>query len=356
MKRNSILKIQASLTDDAYLFNKSTNIQYLTEVANLEGELLITKNDVIFFTDFRYYEEACNELSIEVVDFIGKKLECINRYLKKLNIKKLYFEKDVSYIQAISNKKFFESKGIDYEMASNLIEKLREVKDDKEINLIRNSADINNRIFLDVLEEIKVGVTELELKNFLENRIRELGGDGSSFDLIVIFDKKSSKPHGFSGSISLKNDVPILIDIGVKYKGYASDMTRTIFFGNPDKEFLEIYELVKEVQRKALELVKPGARVKDIDKSVKDYLALKGFNLGHSTGHGVGLEIHEAPFININNDDILKENMVITIEPGIYIQNKFGIRIEDLLVVTKDGYEILSNIDKELIIIARGEY
>lgn len=356
MKKNSILKIQASLTDDAYLFAKDTNIHYLTEVANLEGNLLITKNDIIFFTDFRYYEEACNELPIDVVDFIGKKLECINRYLKKLNIKKVYFEKDITYIHAMSNKKFFESKGIDYVMASNLIEKLRETKDAKEINFLKKSADINNRIFLDVLNEIKFGVTEIELKYFLENRIRELGGDGSSFDLIVIFDKKSSKPHGVSGNIPLKNNVPILIDIGVKYKGYASDMTRTIFFGSPNKEFLEIYDLVKDIQKQALELVKPGARVKDIDQHVKDYLALKGFNLGHSTGHGVGLEIHEAPFININNDDILKENMVITIEPGIYIQNKFGIRIEDLVLVTKDGYEILSNIDKELIIIARGEY
>lgn len=356
MKKNSILKIQESLTDDAYLFSNNTNIHYLTETANLEGNLLITKNDVIFFTDFRYYEEACSELSIDVVDFLGKKLECINRYLKKLNIRKVYFEKDITYIQAISNKKFFESRGIVYEMASNLIEKLREVKDEKEIFLIRKSADINNRIFLDLVKEIKVGATEKELKYFIEKRLRELGADGSSFDLIVIFDKKTSKPHGVSGDIHLKYDVPVLIDIGVNYKGYASDMTRTIFFGNPNNEFLEIYDLVKDVQKQALELVKPGARIRDIDQKVKDFLALKGFNLGHSTGHGVGLEIHEAPFININNDDILKENMVITIEPGIYIQNKFGIRIEDLVLVTKDGYEILSNIDKELIIIARGEY
>lgn len=356
MKKNSILKIQANLQDDAYLFNNKTNIHYLTEIANLEGNLLITKKDVIFFTDFRYYEEACNELSIEVVDFLGKKLECINRYLKKLGIKKVYFEKDIKYIQAISNKKFFEAKGIEYEMASNLIEKLREVKNDKEIELIRKSADINNEIFTSVLDEIKLGVTEKQIKYFLENRIRELGGEGSSFDLIVIFDKKSSMPHGISGDEQLKDNMPILIDIGVNYKGYASDMTRTIFFGTPDREFLEIYELVKDVQKLALEMVKPGARVKDIDQKVKDYLALKGYSLGHSTGHGVGLEIHEAPFINVNNDDVLEESMVITIEPGIYISNRFGIRIEDLVLVTKDGYEILSNIDKELIIIARGEY
>lgn len=355
MKKNSITKIQATLTDDAYLFTKNTNIHYLTEIGNLEGSLLITKSEVIFFTDFRYYEEACSELSIDVVDFLGKKLECINRYLKKLNIKKVYFEKDITYIQAISNKKFFESKGVSYEMASNLIEKLREVKNNKEINLIRKSADINNKIFMELLEEIKVGVTEKKLKYFLENRIRELGGEGSSFDLIVIFDKKSSMPHGISGDIPLKKNVPILIDIGVNYKGYASDMTRTIFFGSPNEEFLEIYDLVKEVQKQALELVKPGTRVKDIDQMVKDFLALKGFNLGHSTGHGVGLEIHEAPFINVNNDDILEENMIITIEPGIYIQNEFGVRIEDMVLVTKEGYEILSNIDKELIIIARGD-
>jgi Xaa-Pro aminopeptidase len=355
MKKSSISKIQASLTDDAYLFTKDTNIHYLTEIANLEGNLLITKNELIFFTDFRYYEEACNELSIEVVDFLGKKLECISRYLKKFNIKKVYFEKDITYIQAISNKKFLEAKGIMYEMASNIIEKLREVKSDKEINLIRKSAEINNMVFMDLLKEIKIGVTEKKLRNFLENRIRELGGEGSSFDLIVIFDKKSSMPHGIPGDIPLKNNVPILIDIGVNYKGYASDMTRTIFFGSPKEEFLEIYDLVKEVQGLALELVKPGTRVRDIDQKVKDFLALKGFNLGHSTGHGVGLEIHEAPFINVNNDDVLEESMVITIEPGIYIQNKFGVRIEDMVLVTKEGYEILSNIDKELIIIARGD-
>ncbi|MDD2370635.1 MAG: aminopeptidase P family protein [Firmicutes bacterium] len=351
MKTNSINKIQSGLSNDAYLFTRKTNIHYLLGISNLEGSLLITKNDIIYFTDFRYFEEACNKLTIEVVDFVGKKLECINKHVKKLGINKIYFEKDLPYIQAISNQKFFKTKSISYEMAGSLIEELRIIKTESEIDLIRSSALINDEIFNRLLKEIKIGVTEIELKIFLENQIRKLGGEGSSFDLIVLFGKKTSMPHGVSGDFYLTANTPILIDIGVNYKGYASDMTRTIFFGSPDEDFIEIYEIVKDVQRKALNMVKPGARIKDIDQKVKDVLALKGYILGHSTGHGVGLEIHEAPFINVNNDGILEENMVITIEPGIYLFNKFGVRIEDLVVVTKNGYEILSNIDKELIIV-----
>ncbi len=351
MKTNSILKIQLALSNEAYLFTSRTNIHYLLGIGNIEGNLLIAKNDVIFFTDFRYFEEACKELPIEVIDFLGKKLECINMHVKKLGVNKVYFEKDIPYIQAISNKKFFESKAISYEMGASLIDELRLIKTDYEIEIIKKSASINDEIFRKLLKEIKLGVTEKELKFFLENQIRQLGGDGSSFDLIVLFGNKSSMPHGVPSDIHLSLNSPILIDIGVNYKGYASDMTRTVYFGRPDEEFLEIYEIVKDVQKKALDMVKPGAKIRDIDQKVKDVLAIKGHILGHSTGHGVGLEIHEAPFINVSNDGFLEENMVITIEPGIYIEDKFGIRIEDLVLVTKDGYEILSKIDKELIIV-----
>ncbi len=351
MKSNSILKIQKCLLNDAYLFTTKNNINYLLEIGNFEGNLLITKNDVIFFTDFRYFEEASKELPIEVVNFLGKKLECINMHIKRLGITKIYFEKDLPYIQAISNQKFFKSKAVSYEMGLSLIDELRLIKNENEIVLLKKSADINNEIFKRLLKEVKLGVTEIELKCFLENQIRKLGGEGSSFDLIVLFGKKSSMPHGISGESKLSYNTPILIDIGVNYKGYASDMTRTIYFGKPDKEFLDIYKIVKDVQKKALDLVKPGTRIKDIDQMVKDTLAIKGYVLGHSTGHGVGLDIHEAPFINVNNESLLEKNMVITIEPGIYINNKFGIRIEDLVLVTNNGYEILSNIDKELIVV-----
>ena len=351
MKTNSILKLQMGLLNDAYLFTTKTNIHYLLGISNLEGDLLITKNDIFFFTDFRYFEEASNELPIEVINFLGKKLECINMYIKKLNIKKIYFEKDIPYIQAISNKKFFESKSISYEMGLPVIEELRLIKSDGEIDLIRKSAIINDQIFRRLLKEIKLGVTEIELKFFLEDQIRRLGGDGSSFDLIVLFGKKTSMPHGVSGQVKLNYNTPILIDIGVNYSGYASDMTRTIYFGKPDTDFLDIYKIVKDVQKQALDMLMPGIRIKDIDQKVKDVLAIKGYILGHSTGHGVGLEIHEAPFINVNNENLLQENMVITIEPGIYIPNNFGVRIEDLVLITDNGYEILSNIDKELIVI-----
>lgn len=343
------------MNEDAYLFTLKNNIHYLTGSMDIEGTLLISKNDVIFFTDFRYYENASNQLTIEVVDYQGKKLECIARYLKKFGIKKIYFEKDITYAQAISDKKFFEGKGIAYEMADSLIEKLRMIKTDQEIELIRKSASINDQILLKLIPEIKAGKTEKELKYMLEGFIRELGAEGSSFDLIVLFGRKTSMPHGVAGDVHLLEDSPILIDIGVKYKGYSSDMTRTIFYGEPNAEFIDVYELVKKVQQIALDMVRPGVRVKDIDQKVKDILALNGYILGHSTGHGVGLEIHEAPFINLNNDEVLEENMVITIEPGIYLENKFGVRIEDLVLVNKNGYEILSNIDKNLILIERRE-
>lgn len=354
MKKNSIHKIQETLKKEAYIFTIRKNLHYLTENTNLEGSLLVTKNDVVFFTDFRYYEEASNNLPIEVVDFLGKKNECIYSYLKKNDISKVYFEKDISYGKAIKDKSYFENKGIVYEPAGSLLEKLRSVKTEDELLLIRKSAEINDGIFRFMLDCLRDGASEKELKEEMEKRIKFLGGDGTSFDLIVLFGPRSSMPHGVSGDYLLEEGMPILADIGTDYRGYASDMTRTISYGRPSNDFIEIYEIVKNVQQKALMMVKPGARVKDIDQMVKDTLALQGYNLGHSTGHGVGLDIHEAPFINFNSEDVLQENMVITIEPGVYIPGKFGVRIEDLVLVTKDGYEILSKIDKELIICSEG--
>lgn len=351
MRTDKVARLQSSLEEEALLFTLPHNLHYLTGRENLEGTLLIARDKVHFFTDFRYLEEASRELEADVTDHKGSLLERILETSRNLGLKGLVFEKGIPYERYEQNHGFFRANGLDFRPGGSEVEELRMVKSSAEQAMLRRSAEINNLIYHRILEDIRPGVTERELKLRLECYLREYGGRGSSFDLMVLFGAHTSMPHGTAGDTRLEAGMPILFDIGVDYRGYASDMTRMAVLGEPDREFREAYDFVREVQASALELVRPGVEARSVDERVKEMLGSGGYTLEHGTGHGVGLEVHERPALNGRSRDILEAGMAVTIEPGIYLEGRFGVRIEDLLIVGRDGNEILSTVGKELSIL-----
>lgn len=309
------------------------------------------KDRSYLFLDYRYLEEARLHMDGSVMDHKGRLKECLLDTIQQEGLDTLRFEKSISWELHREFSEYFAGHQLVFLPGDPLAEDARTVKDLGELTAIRQSADINNRIFERILEELKPGVSEIEIKRKLEISLREMGGRDSSFDLIVLFGVGTSLPHGQAGGRVLERGMPVLLDIGVNFDGYASDMTRMAFMGKPSSAFKDSHRFVLETQEEALSMVKDGIAAKAIDQRVRERFGDHGYELKHSTGHGVGLEIHERPFLGPKSTEILRTDMVITIEPGLYQKDGYGIRIEDLVIVKDEGCEVLTNPTKELILL-----
>jgi Xaa-Pro dipeptidase len=227
---------------------------------------------------------------------------------------------------------------------STLIEKLREIKDSTEINILRQSARVADAVMHQVIELQQFPTTEIEMSETINSFFKANGATGLSFDPIVCFGKNSASPHHVMSERGSQLNQTILLDIGGVFKGYCSDITRTLYHGKENDEFKDVYQIVKDTQLQAIDKIKPGITLAEIDRFVR--LQFRKWGLDdyfiHRTGHGIGLELHEGPFIYENNSEVVKEGMVFTIEPGLYLPNKFGVRIEDVVAVTKNGHEVLN--------------
>ena len=230
---------------------------------------------------------------------------------------------------------------------------MRVIKDEDEIKLMKKAASIGDKALEQVLKIIKPGVMEIEIAAELEYQMRKLGGEGTSFDTIVASGKRSAIPHGVASKKRVKKGELITIDFGTFYKGYASDMTRTFALGKPSKQLIEIYDVVYNAQKNAREKVKLGMKMKEVDALARNYIAQKGYGdrFTHSLGHGVGLNVHERPHVSQQSKEVLKEGMVITIEPGVYVPGKGGVRIEDMVVFINGKKTILTRFPRELQIL-----
>lgn len=324
---------------DNILISNLTNIKYLTGFSGSYGFLLILNKHKYLFTDSRYYERAGKEArGVEVCLIKDNWPDILLRY----RIKQLGFEANsVSYADyRIWRKKL---KRIRFIPAKDLIEEIRQIKKPQEIEAIRRAIrfakDILTRLML------KPGITELELSKKIEDLIRDVPGAEPAFPTISVFGANSSMPHALPGRKKLARNQIVLVDFGVKINDYSSDLTRTFWVGRITKKFKEIYNIVLTAQRLAIEGIRPGRQICEIDSLARDYIKKCGYGryFGHSLGHGIGLQIHELPRINSKNKKRLKEGMVFSIEPGIYIPGWGGVRIEDLVLVTKSGCEVLTN-------------
>lgn len=327
------------------------NIRYLTNI-NAEGVLLLTRRENVYITDGRYMEVVNRALTIDdgiiVYDFKELTREDYENFFTFCE--NVGFEEN--YLTYAQYKEYMHKYKINnFEETEGLIEKFRIVKKEEEIDCIKKACIITDNCFEHLKSFIKIGMTEKEIAFEIEKFFLTNGADSLAFDTIVASGPNSSMPHAVPTDRKIEDGDPITIDMGCKYNGYCSDMTRTVFAGHVPQYMKPVYDLVLKNQLRVQEELKEGANLKLIAKSVESEFKLQGANMVHSLGHGVGLDIHEYPFMSTKYDFLLKENMVVTDEPGIYIPTRFGVRIEDTVLITKYASQNLTMSDKNYVVV-----
>lgn len=336
---------------DGMIISNPINIEYITGVY-AEGTLIINDKDNIFITDARYIEDVNSTITIsDEINVRNQANISENEYISFfVNCPRVGIEENyISYSKYQNLVRIYRLK--EAVETNNLIEKMRTIKDDNEIAKIRRACEITDNCFTHLLEYIKVGMTERQIAFEIEKYFIENGANGLAFDTIVASGENSSKPHAVPTNRKIQSGDNITIDFGAKYKGYCSDMTRTIFVGSVSDEVRNLYNFILEGQLRATNKIKDGVDGKSVARGVQIEYNARNFELIHALGHGVGLEVHELPYLSYRSSYILKENMVVTNEPGIYIPEKIGIRIEDTILVNKLESEVLTKSSKELIVI-----
>ncbi len=335
---------------DSVLISNPINRRYLSGFTGSWGYLLITENQSRLATDSRYIIQAEKESSEYEIISISSQNPWPISISDGLRINEIAFEpEDIT----VENLKFLQEK-TSFEWIPNpkMVSTLRSIKDEEEIKLIQKAIDIADSSFNTISENIKPGITEKEIAWKLEKHIRELGAESLSFETIVASGPNSAKPHHSPTNRKIQEKEPIVIDMGAKYLGYCSDLTRTLFLGKPDEQYNKIYDTVLIAQLTAIETLQMGMTGEKIDELARSIITNSGFgnNFGHSLGHGVGLEVHENPGVGPTSKNIIEENMVFTVEPGIYIENWGGVRIEDIVLIKNGKTKILSNAKKNKIL------
>lgn len=338
---------------DGALITKRENYIYLSGFTGTYANLLITKDKAILITDFRYVEQANNEAPFyEIVQFQGSVEETLKELLDGNNIKKLGFEEDYMTWKAYNelNSKIKVSKLMPLE---GIVELMRAIKDEDEIELIKGAVRLADEAFSHVLKYIKPGVKEIEIASELEYYLKKSGARGTSFDTIVASGERSSLPHGVASSKVIEAGDAVTLDFGAIYEEYCSDMTRTVFVGQPKEELKKIYDIVLKAQKAGIEGAVKGLTGKEVDFTARIIIKDAGYgdSFGHSLGHGVGIEIHEEPRFSPKSTTEIKNGMVVTVEPGIYVSGLGGVRIEDMIVVNDDKAIVLTASTKDMIIL-----
>lgn len=356
MRVKRLKKILSEKNGFPYLITDLNNIKYLTGFAGSNACVIIDESRSYFISDSRY-EEYVRSLLPENIEFIlqtGSTSDAVKAALSKILKKNLFVEShNMTLAQHADLKKTL--KGIKIvSMEDDPVNFIRMVKDEGEVQLLREAAVITDNCFNHLLNFIKPGITEWDVAVEIEMYYKKNGCTACSFDPIVASGGSSSMPH-YMPSMDKKiafGEI-LLIDMGCKYKGYNSDLTRTVFVGKIDNALEKIYNIVYEAQGKALNAVKAGLDTQKLDNVARSVITDYGYgeNFGHGLGHGVGIEIHEMPAVKKSSSIKLKKNMVITIEPGIYVPGLGGVRIEDMVLVTASGSEVLTKCSKELIVI-----
>ncbi|HDR4602538.1 MULTISPECIES: M24 family metallopeptidase [Bacillus] len=350
-----INKIQNQLQNyeiDGLLITKKENRQYATGFTGSAGVVLISADAAVFITDFRYVDQANSQIkNAEIIMHKGNLEKEIANQVSKLNIQKLGIEENNMTLQQYKNlQKYVHTEMV---QVCEIIENIRLIKDTHEIETMKIAANIADEAFYHILTFLKPGISENDVRDELEFFMRKKGATSSSFQIIVASGVRSSLPHGVASNKIIERGDIVTLDFGALYDGYCSDITRTVAIGEPSEEFKKIYSVVREALKRGTEAIKPGETAKRIDDITRNYIIENGYGqyFGHSTGHGLGLEIHEPLRLSQESKAILEEGMVVTVEPGIYIPNWGGCRIEDDIVITEDGYEVITKSNRDLIII-----
>ena len=337
---------------EGILIFSAENIRYLTGFTGTEGFLLAVGDENILMVDGRYIIQAQEEAKECRILLLEKGIEGVAAYISSLGLKQVGFEAEGVSV-ALFDKLRHRMREVELVPVGEELERLRGVKTKEEIFWIKGAIKIAEGAWEKILEMVKPGTREDELALEFEYMMKKRGSEGIAFDLIVASGPRSALPHARPSSRKLEVGDLVLFDFGSRYRGYSSDETCTLILGSATQQQKRIYQIVKEAHDKALERVKPGVRLAEIDAAARRHISEAGHgkHFGHGTGHGVGMAVHEWPVVGKDSQDIAEEGMVFTIEPGIYIPGWGGIRIEDMVLVTSGGCEILTDIPKDLIII-----
>ncbi len=339
---------------DCLLVSSGHNRRYLSGFTGSSGYLFITRAEAVLATDFRYVEQAGSQAPGFTVHRIGGRFDWLTPLLAELGVGRIGFESQDTSVATLSAMERAlgeaEDTGTKPELVatSNLIIKLREVKDAAELKLVERASEIADRAFESVTPTVEPGQTEAHVAWELEKAMRELGAEGLSFDVIVGAGPNGALPHHRADETVIKSGDSVVIDMGCVYEGYCSDLTRTIFVGEADKRFRDVYNTVLRAQLHAEREVRAGMTGEEADALARTVIgeAGHGDHFGHSLGHGVGLEVHEHPFVGQRATNVLGNGMVFTVEPGIYISGWGGVRIEDMAVMEDGRARILSTAAK----------
>jgi Xaa-Pro aminopeptidase len=347
-------KLRAALEGrkvDAMIVTHLPNVRYLCGFTGSAGILLFARKPV-FFTDGRYTEQASLQVKgarISIVKAAGPPV--VTAACKKLRLKRVAVESEHLTMAEHAALQHLLGKGVRLVPVAGLVESLRAQKDEEEIELLRRAVELSSNLFRPLLRSMRAGVSESAIAGTLEHNARKAGAERMSFETIVASGVRSAMPHGIASATKLPAEGFVVLDYGVVLDGYCSDMTRTVHLGKASEASRTLYRAVLEAQLAAISVVHAGVTAGEVDRAARQELKRAKLDryFTHSTGHGVGLEIHEVPRLAAGSDAVLLPGMVITIEPGVYLPGKCGIRIEDMLLVTERGYEVLTPVGKELL-------
>jgi len=330
---------------DGILLSSPSNLRYVSGFTGEESVGLVSDAGLFLITDFRYLEQARKDCpSFQMIERKKGLFETSRRLLEKLKMKMVAVEED-----RISHKDYIVlSRGCSAELVDSkkLVEKLRMIKDKGEIEAVRAALAVSQRAFRDATGRLRKGMTEKAIANEIEFLMKKAGAECAAFDTIAAVGSHSSLPHARPTEKRLRENQLLLIDWGARCDFYNSDLTRTLFTCRIPSDFRKIYSIVLDAQKFAIEAVRPGVKLSSVDRVARDHISKKGYgeNFGHGLGHGVGLEVHEGPFVNSRNDAKARPGMIFTIEPAIYIPGRGGVRVEDMVLVTEKGHEVLSRL------------
>ena len=349
-----LMEYKALKADEAVIISKPSNMFYLSGYTG-EGYALVTQGLNAIITDFRYVEQAGQESpAFETLALEGKETHLGKAYDACLNagVKTVYFEDDEFTVRTWRNA-VTTMKGMELKSLDSAVEKLRRVKDAEEIRRIEYACQLSGQAFESVLPQIKEGMTEQELARIIEFELYAHGAERMGFDVIAAAGVNGSKPHAVPSSYRIQKGDMITMDFGGKAKGYTADMTRTVALGQPSDTMRRVYDVVFKAQQMGEDAVKAGAECVAVDTIVRDYIYSQGYEgrFGHGLGHSLGIDVHEEPRLSPLSKDVLEENQLVTVEPGVYLPGVGGVRIENTVVVEKDGCRSLVTPSRELIIL-----
>jgi len=337
---------------DAFLLTHLPSIRYVSGFSGSSAVVLVTMNTNYFFTDFRYKEQSkaqVNGFQI-IINYLSN--EEIRNVISSGKLRNVLFESTHITVDGLRSLQEL-IPDVNFIPQKEKVELCTMIKTEEEIGMIRNAVDISDRVFAELLEIIRPGVSEMDISAEISYLHKKFGAERDAFEPIVASGERGALPHGTASNRLIRKGEMVTLDFGCVYNGFCSDLTRTISVGKPSDEMKKIYSIVSEAQARAVENARAGITTRALDSVARDIINEAGYGdkFGHGLGHGIGIEVHEPPGISQRTDIVLQEGTVVTIEPGIYVENLGGVRIEDDVLIKQNGAEILNKSSKDLLII-----